>query len=91
MHIESISATKFSRNVAGYLDHVRYTRETIAITKGARVVAELAPPKLSGLPISELAQLIAEAPKLGDAASSMAEDIEIIRGESKNKLENPWE
>ena len=90
MHI-AVSATKFSRNVASYLDHVRYTGETLVITKGAHVVAELSPPKPTGLPISELADLISNAPKLGNTAKNMAADIKIIRSNSKNKLANPWE
>lgn len=90
MNHESVSATKFARNVATYLDQVRYTKETIAITKGSRVVAELAPPKPLGLPFSELADVMATAPRL-EKGSDMAEDLKQIRSGSKNKLENPWE
>ena len=91
MRTEPISATQFSRNVATYLDHVRHTGETVIITKGSRIVAELTPPQPSGLPIAELASLIAHAPKLGDCAQSMIEDLQKIRHASNNNLENPWD
>jgi antitoxin (DNA-binding transcriptional repressor) of toxin-antitoxin stability system len=92
MHpIESVSATTFARKVATYLDHVRFTGETIAITKGTHIVAELVPSKPAGLPISELANLIAEAPKLGNSAHSMAKDLKKNRRTHRNKLENPWD
>ncbi|MFI4956609.1 MAG: type II toxin-antitoxin system Phd/YefM family antitoxin [Gammaproteobacteria bacterium] len=91
MHNESVTATKFARNVASYLDQVRYTGETLTIMRGTRPVAQLTPPAPSGLPITELANLIADAPKLGTSSSAMAEDIRTIRKSSKNKLENPWE
>jgi antitoxin (DNA-binding transcriptional repressor) of toxin-antitoxin stability system len=84
MHNVSVTATKFARNVATYLDQVRYTGETLTITKGNLAVAQLNPPAPSGLPISELANLIADAPRLGSSASSPAEDIRIIRKSSKN-------
>ena len=91
MHNESVTATKFARNVATYLDQVRYTGETVTIMKGDRPVAQLTPPAPAGFPISELENLIANAPKLGASASGMAEDIRTIRKSTKNKLDNPWE
>jgi antitoxin (DNA-binding transcriptional repressor) of toxin-antitoxin stability system len=91
MPIETVSATKFARNVANYLDQVRYSGNTLAITKGSRVVAELAPPKPTGFSVSELANLIANAPKLGHTAATLSEDIKTIRDSSKKTLDNPWE
>lgn len=90
MHPSSISSTEFSRNVATFLDQVRYTGESISITKGNRVVAELVPPRTAGLDIAELANLIATAPKLGTAASAMSNDLKKIRKTDQGTLENPW-
>ncbi len=76
--------------VSDYLDKVRYTGESLQITKGKNIVAELTRPQPTGFPLSELAHLIARAPKLGNTAASMREDIKTIKENSKNKLDNPW-
>lgn len=91
MHYENVTATVFARNVATYLDRVRYSGETVVIKKGQRVVAELVPPKPAGFPVSELANLIINAPALGASASQLKADLDQIRSESKQKLENPWD
>lgn len=89
MH-KSVSVTKFARNVSGYLDQVRYTGEIFSITKGAKIVAELMPPKPTGLPISELVRLIEEAPSLSEDTSRMKEDLKKLREASKKPLDDPW-
>ncbi len=91
MRIESISATEFARNMAGIIDQVRYTGESVAITKGTRTMVMLVPPAPAGLPIDELATLIENAPKLGALGSHMAQDLKKIRSSSQQKLENPWD
>lgn len=92
MRIESITTTEFARNIATVIDQVRYTGEPIAITKGARTVATLIPPRPTGLPIEELAQLLENTPRLSkEEAKRMADDINKVRHTSAQVLKNPWE
>ncbi|MGH8224570.1 MAG: hypothetical protein ACRER1_00245 [Gammaproteobacteria bacterium] len=76
---DAISTTELVRNFSTVIDQVRIQRRPLAITKGNRIVAELAPPPKPGYPIAQLARLLAAAPKLKQDAAAMAGDLALIR------------
>lgn len=80
---DSITATELVRNLSAAIDKVRISGHSIAITKGTQTVAELSPPPKPGLAITELVGLLKSLPKLGDDASTMAEDLKNIRKQTK--------
>lgn len=88
---ESVTATVLARNIAQTIDHVRYSKNSINIIKGNKVIARLSPPPKSGLAMDDLIELINLSPKLGEAESLlMAKDVERIRDNAKLP-ENPWD
>jgi antitoxin (DNA-binding transcriptional repressor) of toxin-antitoxin stability system len=89
MH-KSVSVTQFARNVSGYIDRVRYAGDFFSITKGTKVVAEIIPAKPTGLPVCELARVLAEAPRLGNDSTRMKKDLQKLRATSRKPLGNPW-
>ncbi len=88
---QQISATELARNMAQTIDDVRISRNTVLITKGTRVIAQLAPPPLTGLSMQGLIRLLAYMPSLnaGDA-QRFSEDLETIR-KNTPLAANPWD
>jgi len=86
----TITATELVRNLSVAIDKVRVSGQGLYITKGSQTVAELKPPPKAGLAINKLAGLLNSLPKLGDAATDMAKDLEQIRREA-NLPENSWD
>lgn len=87
---DTITATELVRNLSGAIDKVRMTGQSLYITKGSHTVAELHPPPKPGLSINKLAVLLNGLPKLGDDASTMANDLENIRRQA-NLPGNSWD
>ena len=90
MNHDTISATELARNVARSIDRVRMSGQSLYITRGTQTIAELKPPPKSGFPCSQLPELLASLPKLGDDADAMQDDLNHIRG-SSDLPENPWD
>lgn len=80
-----VSATELVRRFADYLNRVAYRRERFVVRRGGKDIAELAPLAV-GRRLSELPDLLAGLPRLGDAdAADFAADLETARAE----LETP--
>lgn len=87
--LDTITATELVRNLSVTLDHVWVTRNHIAITKGAKTVAELGPPPKQGLPIYKLADLLQSLPKPQEERAWLQESYKEIEIQA-NLPENPW-
>jgi len=87
---ESVTATELVRNLAGVIDRVRISGQSLYITKGTQTVAELSPPPKSGCSIEQLVDVLSSLPKLDQDASAMAADIKKIKG-AASIPENPWD
>jgi antitoxin (DNA-binding transcriptional repressor) of toxin-antitoxin stability system len=87
---ESVTATELVRNLSGLIDKVRISQRSLYITKGAQTVAELSPPPRPGMSVGDLTHFLASLPSLGDEASSMSDDIAVIREKSRLP-ESPWD
>ena len=88
--IERISATELARHVAQTIDNVRINRNSLLITRGAKVVAKLSPPPKNGLSVRGLISLLKSLPKLTPSDTlSMKNDISKVRAEAKLP-ENQW-
>lgn len=76
----AITATDLARNLAVTIDKVRLSKQAINITKGNQTIAQLAPVKQEGLPITQLENFLSNLPHLGNKyAENMAADLKIIR------------
>lgn len=84
-----ITATELVRNLSFAIDKVRISGHSLYITKGSQIIAELKPPPKPGLSIRKLASVLRSLPKLGDDASAMDKDLDIIRRQA-NLPDNPW-
>jgi antitoxin (DNA-binding transcriptional repressor) of toxin-antitoxin stability system len=76
---DTISATELARNVALSIDRVRLSGRSLHITKGSQTVAELCPPPKFGVSLARLADILKALPKLGDDASTFANDLKNAR------------
>ena len=87
---DTISATDLVRNLSSAIDNVRMSGNSLYITKGSRTVAELCPPPKTKFSVNKLARLLKSLPKLGNDASAMATDLEIIKRQA-SLPDNPWD
>jgi len=88
---QCISATDLARNMAQTIDAVRMSRTTVLITKGTKVIAQLAPPPKIGLSMQGLIGLLKSLPGLSPTDSQqLANDLKTIRSSAKLPA-NPWD
>jgi antitoxin (DNA-binding transcriptional repressor) of toxin-antitoxin stability system len=88
----SATVTEVLRNFSDYINHVSYRGERFVLTRGGKVVAELVPAPPAGRRLSELADLLASLPRLGDEeAERFAEDMAGGRATSVAETPgDPW-
>jgi hypothetical protein len=84
----SITTTELVRGLPAAIDQVRISRRPLRITRGRRTVALLQPPAKAGLPIDQLAELLARHPALNETA--MAKDLKKLRDHATLPA-NAWE
>jgi len=88
---QCISATDLARNMAQTIDAVRISRTTVLITKGTKIIAQLAPPPKIGLSMQGLIGLLKSIPGLSATDSQLfTNDLKTIRSSAKLSA-NPWE
>jgi antitoxin (DNA-binding transcriptional repressor) of toxin-antitoxin stability system len=86
----SASVTDVLRNFSDYINRVVYRRERFVLVRGGRPVAELSPVP-AGTRMADLPGLLSSLPRLGDEASSFADDLEAGRAELESREpEDPW-
>lgn len=90
--MERISATAAARGFSEVLNQVKYRGVSFEVERGNEVVARIVPAgPHSNLRISDLNQLFARLPALGEAdALAFEQDIEEFRN-SLPLEEDPWE
>jgi len=70
-----VTVTELARHFAEYVNRVAYRRESFALVRGKRPLAELRPLPV-GVRVSELPTLIASLPRLSEAeAAAFAADL----------------
>ena len=90
MKHDTITAAELARNLARIIDRVRLSGKSLYVIRGRQTIAELKPPPKRGFPCSQLPELLASLPKVGDEAKAMEEDLTHIRATS-DLPENPWD
>jgi antitoxin (DNA-binding transcriptional repressor) of toxin-antitoxin stability system len=78
---ERVTVTDVARNFAEYLNRVAYRRESLALVRGNKPVAELRPVP-AGRRLKDLPSMMAALPRLSESeATAFSDDLETARAD----------
>ena len=86
----SITATELAHNLSNVIDRLQHSRQSVYITDGSHIVAELSPAPQTGYPINRLSDFLNTLSLPNEQSELLKEDIEQIKNDA-NLPETLWD